>query len=228
MSFSKEPLNKETDNSIKSTDFRFLIHSPQLMGIQRLTGIILPPIDPHYSLSSVMIDRSNGNLQFHKTKKVPIDNESLLDIIKGTKGELLICHLTSKNDIGNYAFIDESGKVTKQLTNQRSNGRFFLKQFFEDAVLNSFQGTGSFEVYPLPHSKDLENGQITHYYSRANDIFRALSGKSLESIGLGNKRRRDSYEDENGNALPVYRYDLTCNLLLIQPELKASLSSPTR
>lgn len=192
-----------------------------LGGIQKLTEIILPPIEARYSVGSLVVD--NDGAIYKVTKKEPMDGAALIEIVNSLSYPLFICHLASKDDFGHYVYIDESGRVRKQLTDQRSCGRYFLRQFFEDAILNSFQGTGSLEVYALPHKYDkdgdLVNGWVTHYFSRANDIFRNLSGRSLNSIGLYNKRRRDSYEDENGNALPVYRYDLKCNLLLIQPEV---------
>ena len=159
--------------------------------------------------------------EFLKVKSTEISAEALLRLLNDRSNyPLFICQLQTKNDFGAYSFIDPSGALHRQAKDHRSCGRYFLKQLFEDASLHAVDGAGCFEVFPLPTLRGKENdvisGWISHYYSRANDLFRALTNRPLQAIGLFNKRRRDSAEDEHGNALPVYRYDLTCSLLIIQ------------
>jgi hypothetical protein len=90
-----------------------------------------------------------------------------------------------------------------------------LKQFFEDAVWHSHEGTGTFEIYPLSPNH-VADGWISLYYSRANSLFKSLSNQSLLKIGIRHQQRRNGYDDEYGTALPRYSYELTCAVCLIK------------
>lgn len=192
--------------------------------IGRLTEVLNPPLEEMYRVSYILARSDDTGTRFERVKNRQMPRADLLDFLNQPHlTPVLVCQVEDRHDPGSFAFIDEARDVFRNARESvafRKCGRFFLRQLIEDATHNAVDGSGRFEVHPLPANpgddSDLINGAISRYFTRGNTIFKQLAGRDLHSIGLRRHGRRDSYVDENGNTLPTYAYQLTCSLVLIR------------
>lgn len=180
------------------------------MKIERLTDITGPRSATNFEISYCSAD---GGVCVQKEKMTSHELKQFLNSMASKP--VFICYMDENDELGRFSYINSIGQVRRQPMAFRSCARYFLRQFIEDAVYHSVEGTGSFEVHPIV-PEDVTQGWISLYYSRANQLFKATAAISLTKIGIKHCRRRDKFDDVYGTALPTYSYELTCGICLIK------------
>src|SRR5690606_17002259 len=101
------------------------------MNSDLLSSYIGPPVSSSYEVNY------REALSQKPMLKVVMSREELKEFfLKRTTSPLFIGVFRDKNDLGIYSFVSDQGPfIQKNL--YRSCGRFFLKQFLEEAILHS-------------------------------------------------------------------------------------------